>query len=89
VAEQSRLSCTPGVSTYCPLTGRKIRWIWSVPDRTCRVSLSITHLETNAPVAPWARTTPSPAGISWFISTVKVPSPLSKAPRPSGMPTIR
>jgi hypothetical protein len=32
---------------------------------------------------------PAVAGISWFISTVKVPSPLSKAPSPSGMPAIR
>ena len=34
------------------------------------------------------RTTP-PEAISWFMSKVKVPSPLSKAPSPSGMPTIR
>src|SRR4030095_4964050 len=26
---------------------------------------------------------------SWFINTVKVPSPLSNAPSPSGIPTIR
>ena len=26
---------------------------------------------------------------SWFISSVNVPSPLSNAPRPSGMPTMR
>src|SRR5215831_4945791 len=36
----------------------------------------------------WARTAPASAGllfeISWFIRTVKVPLPLSKAPRPSG-----
>jgi hypothetical protein len=26
---------------------------------------------------------------SWFMSTVKVPSPLSYAPSPSGIPTMR
>ena len=53
------------------------------------MSLSIVHFDTKAPFAPCARTMPSPAPSSWFISTVNVPSPLSNAPRPSGMPTIR
>ena len=59
----------------------------SEPDTTDSVALSITSRETNAPVAPSART--MPAVISWFISTVMVPSPLSNAPSPSGTPTMR
>jgi hypothetical protein len=63
--------------------------IWSSPLTTERSELSITHLETKAPLPPWARGTPSVPLISWFMSTVNVPSPLSKAPRPSGMPAMR
>jgi hypothetical protein len=39
--------------------------------------LSTTHFDTNAPAPPCARGTPAVFGISWFISTVNVPSPLS------------
>jgi hypothetical protein len=49
--------------------------------------LLIIHFETKAPFAPCALVAP-PDDISWFINNVKVPSPLSKAPRPSGTPTI-
>src|SRR5262245_37114296 len=47
------------------------------------------HLETNAPLAPCSRTIPTLLGSSWFITTVNVPSPLSNAPNPSGIPTNR
>ena len=46
------------------------------------------HFETKAPVAPWARVMPADCS-SWFMSNVNVPSPLSNAPSPSGMPTMR
>jgi hypothetical protein len=53
-----------------------------IPEEIC-------HRETKAPVPPWVLETPAVAVSSWFMSTVMVPSPLSKAPRPSGMPAIR
>src|SRR5262245_15482383 len=61
----------------------------SFPDTACSVPLSMTHRDTNAPIAPCARVTPEVLTSSWFINNVNVPSPLSNAPRPSGMPTIR
>jgi len=45
--------------------------------------------DTNAPRLPWARMSPTVAPSSWFTSRVNVPSPLSNAPIPSGMPTRR
>src|SRR6266542_130651 len=63
--------------------------IRSSPCSTVRSLVRMIHFETNAPAAPWARTMPAELGSSWFISTVNVPSPLSNAPRPSGIPTIR
>ena len=48
----------------------------------------MTHFDTKAPLLPCARTMPFGTAISWFIVTVNVPSPLSKAPRPSARPTI-
>src|SRR5262245_10576055 len=61
----------------------------SPPESTFRSLLLITHFDTNEPRLPWARFTPAVLPSSWFITTVNVPSPLSNAPRPSGMPTIR
>src|SRR5262245_50793849 len=61
----------------------------SLTDTTLRSDLLMIHSETKAPTLPLARAMPRAEGISWFISRVKVPSPLSNAPRPSGMPTIR
>src|SRR4029453_11679583 len=59
------------------------------PCSTVRSLLRTVHFDTNAPRAPCARTTPAVLDSSWFIRTVNVPSPLSKAPSPSGIPTIR
>ena len=64
-------------------------WIRSSPLSTSWVALSTTHLETNAPVEPCARTMPLVFGSSWFKRTVNVPSPLSNAPSPSGIPAMR
>ena len=50
--------------------------------------LLMIHLETNDPLAPWALTDPTVLPNSWFINKVKVPLLLSKAPKPSGIPTI-
>ena len=50
--------------------------------------LLIIHLETKAPLAPCARTAPKALPNSWFINNVNVPLLLSKAPKPSGIPTI-
>ena len=64
-------------------------WIRSSPWSTRRDPFWIVHFETNAPIAPCARVMPRFAGSSWFSSTVNVPSPLSNAPSPSGIPTMR
>ena len=56
---------------------------------TSSVSTSTIKRPTKAPTEPCSRTTPLVAPISWLTSTVAVPSPLSKAPMPSGMPTKR
>jgi hypothetical protein len=61
----------------------------SEAETTPRVALSMTNWETKAPMAPWSRTMPTVLVISWFIRTVTVPLPLSKAPNPSGTPTMR
>jgi hypothetical protein len=63
--------------------------IWSSPWSTRSELFSIVHFETNDPLAPWARTIPCVLPSSWFMSSVNVPFPLSNAPRPSGMPTMR
>jgi hypothetical protein len=60
----------------------------SAPSITPRSAVRTVQRDTNAPVAPCARATPFPFGISWFDRNVKVPSPLSNAPAPSGMPTM-
>ena len=67
----------------------------SPPEMTCQVEVLITHLETKPPAAPCARVVPSNVGseeltvpISWLARRVRVPSPLPKAPSPSGMPAI-
>jgi hypothetical protein len=64
-------------------------WIRSSPWSTRSEPFSIVHFDTNEPIAPCARTTPRLLGSSWFMRTVNVPFPLSKAPRPSGIPTMR
>jgi hypothetical protein len=51
--------------------------LFCLPLSTCSVCLSMVHLETNAPAEPWARATPPPPAISWFMRTVNVPFPLS------------
>ena len=56
---------------------------------TVRLLLAMIARVTNAPLAPWRRTMPLVSLISWFTSTVKVPSPLSNAPRPSMTPASR
>src|SRR5262249_41191971 len=76
-------------------------WIRSWPWTTWRLSLRMIHSDTNAPApaAPrellWVCATPSAGpnelarACSWFIRTVNVPSPLSNAPSPSGVPAVR
>jgi hypothetical protein len=46
---------------------------------TSRLALSITQRDTKAPAWPWARAIPLSLVSSWFISSVKLPSPLSTA----------
>ena len=48
------------------------------------VAVGAGHAERGGHAAGDAAT-----GISWFITSVNVPSPLSNAPRPSMMPTAR
>src|SRR6266542_2225307 len=79
-------SPAPALSVGFQVCTLRIR---SSPLSTVRSDVRTVHLETNAPRAPWARTSPCELPSSWFIRTVKVPSPLANAPRPSGIPTIR
>src|SRR5262249_48295251 len=84
-AEQNRLKANVlGVvfDDWVALFQRNTCFIRSCPLSTCREFLSMTYSETNAPAEPWSRVTPTVLPSSWFMSTVKVPSPLSNAPRP-------
>ena len=76
---------------YVPVAAFQVAtcWIRSSPWSTRSEPFWIVHFETNAPIAPCSRAMPRLFGSSWFMSTVNVPLPLSKAPRPSGIPTMR
>lgn len=95
-AEQSRqmLSRALPVGIGSPVVPSMIVWIWSAPLSTTRSDLRITSRSTKEPfpAAPrealWVWAIPSASVNSWFMSTVNVPSPLSKAPSPSGVPAI-
>ena len=72
------------------LAGFQVDTLWnrSVSETAERSLVLITHLETNAPTPLCARVTPAVARSSQFANSVNVPSFLSKAPSPPGMPDI-
>ena len=91
-AEQRRLKTFPFTGAFqVPAAAFQVAtcWIRSSPWSTRSEPFSIVHFETKAPIAPCARAMPRLFGSSWFMTTVNVPLPLSKAPRPSGIPTMR
>ena len=50
-----------------PVSHVETCWMRSSPPSDARAScLSIVHFDTNAPLAPCARATPSAAGSSWL-----------------------
>jgi hypothetical protein len=62
VAEHRRLSATPfagALEEPAAVFHVAICWIRSRPSSTFMLPLSIVQRETNAPVAPWSRGTPS------------------------------
>jgi hypothetical protein len=88
-AEHSRLNAVvPATKPLLATSHVYTVFTRSSPPMTSSVSLSMIHFETKAPFDPCSRTPPRSGRISWFISTVNVPSPLSNAPIPSGSPTI-